>query len=59
MARRREGVMCKLDCPHLACRTFTAKSEKWSGFCFLQKKLVKDINSHMCDVAIQQDLFNF
>lgn len=50
--------MCKIDCPHLACKTFTSKNEKWSGFCSLKKRLVSDIISYKCDVAIQQDLFS-
>lgn len=49
--------MCNIDCQHLACKTFTSKNEKWSGFCSLKKKLVSDI-SHRCDVVIQQDLFS-
>ena len=50
--------MCNIDCLHLACKTFASKNEKWSGFCSLKKKLVNDIISHRCDVAIQQDLFS-
>lgn len=47
-----------LECPHCHYKEFTVKSEKWSGFCSLKKKLVSDIISYKCDVAIQQDLFN-
>lgn len=49
--------MCSVDCPHLLCRSFTVRPEKWSGFCSLQKKLVADVSLHPCDVAIQPSLF--
>lgn len=50
--------MCDVDCSYLACKTFTSKNEKWSGFCMSKKKLVADISAHKCDVAKQQDLFS-
>lgn len=50
--------MCDVDCSYLACKAFTSKNEKWSGFCMRKKKLVADISTYKCDVAIQQDLFS-
>ena len=50
--------MCDVDCSYLACKAFTRKNEKWSGCCMRKKKLVADISTYKCDVAIQQDLFS-
>ena len=50
--------MCDIDCRFLACRTFTSKNEKWSGFCLQKKKTIADISAYKCNVAIQQDLFS-
>lgn len=51
--------MCSVDCPHLLCRSFSSKNERWSGYCSLMKKIVADVSVHPCNVAIQQDLFTF
>ena len=33
--------MCDIDCRFLACRSFTSKNEKWSGFCLQKKRSYK------------------
>ena len=50
--------MCDVDCSYLACKAYTSKNVKWSGFCMQKKKLLADISTYKFDVAIQQDLFS-
>lgn len=32
-----------LDCPQMACKVFTAKTEQWQGYCLLHHK---QVNGH-------------
>lgn len=34
-----------LDCPQMACKVFTAKTEQWQGYCMVNHKLVNGHDS--------------
>ena len=40
-----------LDCRHMACKVFTAKTETWNGFCVHHRRTVNGDDS--CNIQIQ------
>lgn len=46
-----------LECPHCQCKEFTAKSEKWSGYCRKSGKQIANLLAYRCQVVIEQSLF--